>query len=73
VTGFHLTHVGPWAGQTICGGPHTPSDQHPSYNQAGLARQLANCCPECARLWNEADDPEPERDPYGTLFNDDPV
>jgi len=53
---FHLTHTGPYAGQPICGSAaRTPSDQHPSYSAAGLARQLANCCPECAQLWTDTD------------------
>lgn len=52
---FHLTHTGPYAGMTICGATeHTPSDQHPSYSEAGLARQLANCCPDCAHMWQHA-------------------
>src|SRR5215471_2130609 len=51
---FHLTHVGPYAGLPLCGGPKTAQDQHPSYSAAGLARQLANCCEACRAEWEAA-------------------
>lgn len=54
MTRFHLTHVGPYAGLPLCGGPKTAQDQHPSYSAAGLARQLANCCTACRAEWDAA-------------------
>lgn len=53
---FHLTHTGIDAGLPICGSEtRTAIDQHPSYSQAGLERQLANCCLDCRATWLSCD------------------
>jgi hypothetical protein len=54
----HLTMTGRWAGETYCGAPRAPDGNYCHANPAQLidATQRASICPECLKIWDDAED-----------------
>ena len=48
---LHLTHVGYWAGKTICGTPRNETDEYSHYQYTYSIEHLPDLCPKCKQIY----------------------